>query len=224
MDNEKELSAVNEEAPLSGFARFEDWLTNSFWFHYKWYFILAVFGVTVLILALVGLAGQVEYDWRVVYAHYGQEDPAACKELKGLLEGVLPETGKNRRVDVELVDLAYGGPAPGTGSGESADLMAENGEYRLYAFLEDQNCYLYILDADTFKRFSGLGYFSDGRPLGSLPRYYAATNDAQVKLLSASDPAYSDYSQDFLDDVNAEYAQEHEELLAIARETVGKLG
>ncbi len=214
MDNEAEISAVNEEQSFaSSFERFEHWLTNSFWFHYKWYFILAVFGLTLLILALVGAASHVEYDWKVVYAHYGQEQPDTCRELQSLLQKELPETGKNRRVDVEILDLAYGEGDP-----------AEDGEYRLFGYMRDQDCQIFLMDEAFYTAFSALGYFKDGRVLAAYPGLYAATNDAPVKVLRADDPNYSDYSQEFLDEVNVEFAQEHEELMAAARSALDKLG
>ena len=214
MDSENEFSAVNEEPSFaSSFERFEHWLTNSFWFHYKWYFILGVFGVTVLILALVGLASKVEYDWKVVYAHYGEAQPETCRELQGLLQKELPETGKNRRVDVEIVELAYGEGDP-----------AQDGEYRLFGYLQDQDCQFFVMDEGFYKAFSALGYFEDGKALAALPGLYAATHDAPVKVLRADDPNYSDYSQEFLDEVNVEFAQEHEELMAAARAAIDALG
>jgi hypothetical protein len=102
--------------------------------------------------------------------------------------------------------------------------MAQNGEYRLYGYLRDQDCILFILDGDFYELFSALGYFEDGKPLAALPSIYAATNDAPVKVLRADDPNYSDYSQEFLDEVNVEFAQEHEELLTAARAAMDRLG
>ena len=212
MDEEKSLSAVNDAKPGRSSAGFESWLTNTFWFHYKWYFIAAVFGISILIMILVGLATRSSYDWTVVYAHYGAEDGESCDRLAALLEDALPETGKNRSIDVKVIDLACG-----------EDAMSAYGERLLYSYLHDQNSMVFILDDGFRKCFSSLGYFPDAAELSAMPGFYSATNDSPVLPLSAEDEQYSDYSQDFLDDVYDEYVAEHAGLLAKARSVLKEL-
>lgn len=213
MDNENDLSAVNELEPAgSSFERFENWLTNTFWFHYKWYFIAAVFGVTLLILILIGLVADTSYDWTVIYSHSGGSDSARCDEIKSSLEALLPETGDNRRVDVRVVELSEGGEA-----------LSEYGEKRIYSYLNDPNCVLYILDGETLSEFNALGYFENATPLFAMPGLYGATNDSPVQPLSTADERYADYSQSFLDEVYLELVEEHEGFIAAAKEAISAL-
>lgn len=213
MDNEKNMSPVNNVSDKPGtMERVENWLTNTFWFHYKWYFIIGVFVLSLLVMAAVGLASAVKYDWTVVYAHDGAADSARAEEIQTLMEGLLPETGKNRRVDVEVIELARDG-----------GVMESYGENRLYSHLNDQNTMIFIMDAANYDTFSALGYFEDAAAISAMPGLYCATNDAPVQPLDASDEQYADYSQEFLDDVYLEYVAEHESLLAAAREALGKI-
>ena len=56
MDKEKDLSPVNAvNDSRSTMEKVEDWLTNTFWFHYKWYYIVGVFVLSLLIMAAVSI-------------------------------------------------------------------------------------------------------------------------------------------------------------------------
>ncbi|MDD6188276.1 MAG: hypothetical protein PUB32_01700 [Clostridiales bacterium] len=213
MDNEKDMSPVNNSNDeLGRMEKIENWLTNTFWFHYKWYFIIGVFLLSLLIMAAVGLVTSVSYDWTVVYAHNGAADSARAEEIRELMESLLPETGKNRRVDVEVVELSRDG-----------GVMESYGENLLYSHLNDQNTMIYILDEENYHIFSELGYFADAVAVSAMPGLYCTTNDSPVKPLDAESPEYADYSQEFLDDVYLEYVAEHEELLAKAREALSHI-
>ena len=213
MDNEKDMSPVNNSNDeLGRMEKIENWLTNTFWFHYKWYFIIGVFLLSLLIMAAVGLVTSVSYDWTVVYAHNGAADSARAEEIRELMESLLPETGKNRRVDVEVVELSRDG-----------GVMENYGENLLYSHLNDQNTMIYILDEKNYHIFSELGYFADAVAISAMPGLYCTTNDSPVKPLDAESPEYADYSQEFLDDVYLEYVAEHEELLAKAREALSHI-
>lgn len=212
MDNEKELSAVNPELPAGPLERLEDWLTNHFWFYYRWYFLAAVFAVTILALTLIGMARNVASDWTVVYAHCGATDAARVEEMRELLEGVLPETGENRRVDVDVIDL----PRP-------EDEANKYGERRIYGLLNDQDRIIFVLDEAHYQQYSALGYFEEAAPITSMPGLYYAINDAPVKTLSAKDEKYAEYSQEFLDEVYLEFVAEHERFLSQAREALAAI-
>lgn len=213
MDHEKDMSPVNHaEAEPGKMEKIENWLTNTFWFHYKWYFVIGVFLLSLLIMAAVGLASAVSYDWTVVYAHNGAADSAQVEEIRELMESLLPETGKNRRVDVDVVELNRDG-----------GVMEGYGENRLYNYLNDQNTMIYFLDEENYHLFSELGYFEDAVAVSAMPGLYCTTNDSPVKPLDANSSEYADYSQEFLDDVYLEYVAEHEELLSKAREALSKI-
>jgi len=209
MDNEKDMSAVNREVPASAAERFEEWLTNRFWFYYRWYFLAAVFAVTILVFSLIGMTRNVASDWTVVYAHCGETDSAQVEELKELLESVLPETGENRRVDVDVMTL----PLPEGGQNKY-------GALHLYGALNDQDKIIFVLDEAHYQQYTSLGYFEDGAPIASMPGLYCATNDAPVKTLSALDEKYAEYSQEFLDEVYLEFVAEHERFLSQAKEAL----
>ncbi len=214
MDNEKDFSPVNEHvAEMSTMEKVEDWMTNTFWFHYKWYFIIGVFVLALLIMAAVGLASSVTYDWTVVYAHNGPVDAEGAAQIQEIMRDVLPETGKNRRVDVKVIELNREG-----------GMMEEYGEHRMYSHLDDSNTLLYVLDEENYQRFATLGYFEASVSMSAMDGLYCAVNDAPVQKLDPTDPQYADFSQEFLDDVYLEYVEEHEGFLASAREVLAKVG
>ncbi len=184
----------------------EDWLSNVFWFHYKWYFIAAVFAAALVLMFFFGAATEVKYDWTVVYVNSGSADAERSENLVKLLEEVLPETGKNHRVDVELVETA------GDEAGEP-----------VYGYLENQDCVIFLLDGEAKEKYSSLGFFEDALPVSGAEGLYAAVHDAPVKPLSAEDPQYSNYSQKFLDAVNRENLEEHEKLLGLAETAISEL-
>ena len=215
MDNEKDMSAVNVvNDGRSRMEQIEYWLTNNFWFHYKWYFIVGVFAITLLIMVVVGVASKIEYDWTVIYAHSGAADEASVKDIEGIMKDILPETGDNRRVSVKVIEMAD----------TSDGVMAAYGEQRLYSHLNDQNIMLFILDKGQLDTFTTLGYFEDAVEMKAMPGLYCATNDSPVEYLSCEDPRYCDFPQDFLDEVYLEYVAEHEEFMAAAKAALTQLG
>lgn len=184
----------------------EDWLANVFWFHYKWYFIAAVFAAALVVMFIAGAVSEVKYDWRVVYLSSETPDPAREKALVRLLEDTLPETGRNHRVDVELVNSADGD------AGEPA-----------YGYLENQDCIVFLLDEAAKEKYAKLGFFEDAAPVNGEAGLYAALHDSPVKMLSAEDPQYSSYSQQFLDAVNRENIEEHDRLISLAETAISEL-
>ena len=174
--------------------------------------MIGVFVVSLLVMAAVGLASAVTYDWTIVYAHDGAANEAVAEEIQELMEDLLPETGKNRRVDVKVIEFARDG-----------SLMESYGENRLYSHLADQNVMIFVLDEDNLDAFKKLGYFDDAVAMSSMAGLYCATNDSPVDRLSCEDPQYADYSQEFLDEVYLEYVEEHEEFMAAAREVLAKV-
>lgn len=183
----------------------EDWLANVFWFHYKWYFMAAVFAAALIIMFLVGAVSEVKYDWKVVYLS-SAADSARDKELVRLLEDALPETGRNHRVDVELLH------ASDTGAGEP-----------VYGYLENEECVIFLLDEAAKEKYTKLGFFEGAVPVAGREGLYAAMHDAPVKPLSAEDPQYSSYSQKFLDAVNRENLEEHDKLIGLAQTAISEL-
>ncbi len=215
MDYEKEMSPVNAvNDGRSKMEKLEDWLTNNFWFHYKWYFIVGVFALSLLIMAAVGVASKVNYDWTVVYVHDDIANEENVKAIEKMMEDLLPETGENRRVDVKVVEMAD----------TSEGRMAAYGEQRLYSHLNDQNVMLFVMDKVHYDTFAALGYFEDAVEMKELPGLYCATNDSPVERLSCEDPRYCDYPQDFLDEVYLEYVEEHEGFMAAAKAVIAAVG
>lgn len=213
MDNEKDLSPVNAvNDDRSKMEILEDWLTNTFWFHYKWYFIVGVFVLALLIMSAVGLASAVNYDWTVVYAHEGPADSARAEAIQELMEELLPETGKNRRVDVEVIELANDG-----------GVMASYGENRLYSHINDSDIMLLVLDEENYTDFAKLGFFDEAAAMKDMPGLYCVVNDSPVERLSCEDPQYADYSQEFLDEVYLEMVAEHEGYMAAVRDVLAKV-
>lgn len=212
MNNTNSASPINEKSNISFSQKLENWLTNTFWFHYKWYFIIGVFIFSLLIMAAAGIISSVNYDWTVVYAHCGGENSEKVKEIQELLETHLPETGNNRRIDVKVIELS-----------EDDSILEHYGEERMYGHLNNQDIMLFVLDFSVYSAFAKLGYFEDAVLSPSLGGLYCASNDAPVAHLSSEDEQYEDYSQEFLDEVYLEYVEEHEAYLTAVRQVIAQL-
>ena len=50
---------------------FKNWFDNVFWYHYKWWFLGAVFLIALIVFIAVESAGNEDYDMTVIFAQDG---------------------------------------------------------------------------------------------------------------------------------------------------------
>lgn len=196
-----------DEGGKRGFAGFEDWLTNMFWFHYKWYFIVGVFLLTILVLSVVSFVKNVDYDWTVVYAHEGEVSSEAAKTLTKAFEAVCTDENENGKVQVKLSEV---------------ELKDKTGSYSLYGELGSSEKILFVMDQATMELYGSLGYFTDLKYIGSL-NLWAGMRDNPVKLYTLEDFQGLNYTQDDIDETNKYRQDEHDRLVARAEEAINKL-
>lgn len=197
---------MHEEArPEGKLRRLEDWLTNVFWYHYRWYYIAAVFVATLVIVSAVSFIAHVDYDWTVVYAHAGQADPAGAAALKERFTQAGVEVNGDRKLRVKVLELF---------EGESPD------RHGLYGLLDDADAFLYALDGPTAALYRDLGYFTEATEADGL---LLAVNDAPVKPYTLAQFAEYNYTQDQIDEANAYRQEEHDKLAALARQVLENL-
>ena len=187
----------------------EHWLNNVFWYHYKWYFLAAVFALTLLVMSIVSFASRVDYDWTVVYAHRGPSDPAGAAAIEALMEKTAPDTTDNGKVQVQVLELC--------------DDVEGPGREDLYGPLLDSDTLLYVLDDGVLKQYQSLGYFQETAPCGE-PGLMAAVNDVPVTPYVMEDFAGYEYTQEQIDDANVYRQEQHELLAEEARAILWKLG
>lgn len=196
-----------EESRKGRFAEFEYWLTNMFWYHYKWYFIVGVFVVSLLIMSVASFIKNVDYDWTVVYTHEGEISSEAAKDITRAFETVCTDVNENGKVQVKLIDTK---------------LRDEKGSYSLYGQINKEDNIIFILDEAAMELYKSLGYFTELKYIESLG-LWAGIRDNPIRLYTLEDFAGYNYTQADIDESN-EYRQgEHDKLVAQAREALKML-
>ncbi len=199
-----------QEENVSRFQKFENWLTNMFWFHYKWYFLLGVFVFTLLILAAISALTTANYDRSVVFAHTGQKDAELVRKVGDYITQELSDysDGEIRKVAVYEI--------PG------AEIeAAQNGQKNFYTALTDSDYILMLVDQEIFELYSGLGYFEQlpDSPQGEKSvlieslGLYAVVNNGPIDKISLDELSDDSITQEDVDEVNAELQSEHDALV-----------
>ncbi len=190
-----------EERKPGRLAALEDWLTNMFWYHYKWYYLVGVFIAALIVMSAVSFIRNVDYDWTVIYAHEGSADAAKSALIREAFDLSGTDATGNGRVQTAvkeaLIDRKTGYYGP------SGELMrSEN--------------VLFVMDEAALKLYRSLGYFDDAVYLSG-PGLWAGINDRPVEPYGLEDFAGYDYSQEDIDDANRYRREEHDRLVAEAR-------
>lgn len=199
----------------SRFKRFEDWLTNKFWYYNKWYYLLGVFALTVIIIWIYSTAAKVRYDWNVVYAHMGESDPETAQKVKELFIEKAADTNGNGKIEISLYEICH------------TDEAEEKGENEFFAALYGHDYYLMAVDAEMFELYESLGYFEELDIGGESAKgvyiealgLYAVVNDAPVLQYTAEQAEERDISEENLitinEDLKTEYEKRKEQAIAI---------
>lgn len=200
--------------------KFEAWLTNRFWYYYKWYYLLAVFALTVIVIWVYRAATKVEYDWNIVYAHMGECDPGTAHRIETLLTQNATDITGNGKVEISIYEICH------TREDEEA------GENEFYAALYGHDYYIMLVDRDIYELYSRLGYFESLNGDGEADRgvyieslsLYAVVNDAPPLQYTLAQAAERDISEESINALNEELKNDHEVLTGRAIEIVKKLG
>ena len=178
--------------------RFENWLSNTFWYHYKWYYMAALFAVSLILCIAISTLTRVHSDWTVVYAHSGTANPKAVAALDELLAQRLPDTTGNGKLDLTFSEIALA-------DGQS-DLRDERG---LYYAANDEDIYLILLDEETYALYhSELGFFEEAVYDAQLG-LYILLNDYPPKLHTNAEEDYAKFTEEELREVNDEITNQH---------------
>ena len=197
--------------------RFENWLANRFWYYYKWYYLLAVFALTVISIWVYRTATRVDYDWHIVYAHMGESNREAAERIDAFIAQNAADITGDGKVKIDLFEICH------TGEDEEA------GENEFYAALYGHEYYIMFVDADIYDLYARLGYFKPLDEEGNRGIYieslslYAVANDAPPLQYTAAQAEERNISEEDLADLNEELKKEHEALTAQAVEIVKKL-
>ncbi len=162
---------------MSRFERFEYWLTNIFWFHYKWYFLLGIFVLTFLVLTAFQALTTVNYDRTVVYAHMGTVNQQKTEEVRTYVQDVADAFTGGKEKLVDVFEIA------------GSDEASKNGQRNIYAAFTSSDYALMLIDKPFLDLYSAMGYFEQipGLDPGDKCVYiesldlYAVVNKGQVK-------------------------------------------
>lgn len=138
--------------------RFIDWFSNVFWYHYKWWFLLGVFIVAVIVVITVESMGAINYDFTVVI---GQDGDVTQDQMSGILKVIGENVGDldgNGEVNISFISVNLGDPEPDTSSAASA---VENNHSRMMLYMSDSGYVLFLLDEATSDIYCTMDYFED---------------------------------------------------------------
>lgn len=184
--------------------KFEFWMTNYFWYHFKWYVIIPLFIVTVLLAWLISSLVRVNYDWEVVYAHYGASDAAQAGQVEKWAQDAVRSATGSKKSHVRVTELA----------------MEPGAERLVMGALDDYEYVLFLVDGETAEYYGELGYFleTDGERFASVEPLglYAAVNDAQYREHSASENKFAGYTEAEMRDLNKLLEKRHGEQVEAA--------
>lgn len=184
---------------------FEHWLTNSFWFHYKWYYLFAVFALTFVVLTAVRLLGRVDYDVQLCYISETAADEAQVRKVIAAFTECGNKNGDKISVGVKNKLLGNA-----------------HGERQFFEVLDDSDEYLYLLDDSSMELCGNLGYFEDAVWLPSLS-LYAAVRDVPIVPYTKDDFPDVDYTQEQIDDSNTFREAQHQAQLRTARAMIDSM-
>lgn len=184
---------------------FEHWLTNSFWFHYKWYYLLAVFALTFIVLTAVRLLSRTDYDVRLCYISEAAADEAQVQKI--ISEFTEYGNRNGNKISVGVTNKL---------------LKNARGERQFFEPMDDSDEYLYLLDAPSMELCGNLGYFPDAVWLPNLS-LYAAARDVPIVPYTKADFPDVDYTQEQIDDTNTFRMAQHEAQLETARTLIDSM-
>jgi hypothetical protein len=196
-----------DERKQNRFTRLEDWLTNMFWYHYKWYFIIGVFALSLLIMSVVSFVKNVDYDWTVIYAHIGAGGSDKTAEIKDSFETNGSDITGNGKIQIAVTEALFD---------------KQKGYYSLSGELTNSDNIIFVMDDAVIKLYQSLGYFKDAVYIDDL-ELWAGINDVPVKPYKLEDFAGYDYTQEDIDDSNSYRQGEHDKLITAAEMIIEKI-
>ena len=186
--------------------KFEFWMTNYFWYHFKWYVIIPLFIVTVLLAWLISSLVRVNYNWEVVYAHYGEPDAQMTDEVTEYAQELVRSVTGDKKAHVRVTELS----------------MENGAEKLIMGALDNYEYTLYFVDAETSEYYGSLGYFEeiDGRRFAEASRLglFAAVNNAAYREHSIDENEFAGYTEPEMHDLNILLSNEHDEQVAQSAE------
>lgn len=183
----------------SKFEKFEFWMTNYFWYHFKWYVIIPLFIVVVLLSWLISSLVKVNYNWEVIYAHTGEPNPVVAESVREYVQDLVISVTGDKKAKVRVTEIT----------------SAVNTEHPIMGALENYEYTLYIVDMDTADYYGRLGYFEeiDGQRFAKVSslELLVAVNDAEYREHSIDENSYAGYTEAEMADLNVVLAEKHNE-------------
>ncbi len=138
--------------------KFRDWFENVFWYHYKWWFLIGVFVVAVIVFITVESATMTDYDMTIVFGQSGnvtEEDVADILDTVGDAVGDLNGDGE---VHIGFISVPLGDTDTDTSSAASSGATMRD---RMLLYMSDESYVLYFLEDAYSASYIALGYFED---------------------------------------------------------------
>ena len=198
------MEMYEDDEKQSRFAALESWLTNMFWYHYKWYYIVGIFIASLLILSAISFIKNVDYDWTITYAHIGIPSSDESERIRSAYKLSGTDVTGNGKVQIGLSEDT---------------INQKTGYYSLYGELNKADNMIFTMDDATLKLYQGLGYFKDAVYIDGLG-LWAGINNTPIELYTLGDFAGYNYTQANIDDANQKRQEEHDKLIIDAKTIV----
>jgi hypothetical protein len=204
-------------------AKFKYWLENIFWYHFKWYWLFGVAAAAFVVMIIAGNVRTANYDWNVAFIRgnsaYFSSRAYVNDELPGYFESILPDTDGNRRVRVNVTYIST------VGFGLEFDvgsMRAKSGAENAFFALANPDCYVALMDKESFERWSDLGYVADSRYSKRLAQYVAVI-DPPVVFTDVDSAKTIGMSDSQIADNDALIQETHDALLRLALEALERV-
>ena len=155
---------------------FRNWFENVFWYHYKWYFLAAVFVLAVVIFICIDSPGTENYDMTVVFAQDGDvAESQAAVILNGIADAVGDVNGDGEiKLNYAYINLGESSADDGASGYSSTD--------QLLIYLTGEEYTLFIMDDKVSNECCAAEYFED-----ALANYGIETPEDDPYRVSISD-------------------------------------
>ena len=132
---------------------FKHWFENVFWYHYKWWFLLGVFIIALIVFISLESSRNEHYDLTAVFV---QDNDITQEQAMTVLDAISESVGDLDGNGKILLNYASINPGEATSGSVGASMQD-----RLLLYMTDEDYCLFFLTADQAESYCALGYFED---------------------------------------------------------------
>lgn len=130
---------------------FKNWFDNVFWYHYKWWFLGAVFLIALIVFIAVESAGNEDYDMTVIFAQDGDVSEQQAQIVLDAISDSVGDLNGDGKTLLNYQSVNFSGEV-------SQGFTMQD---RLILYMTDEECALFIIENEASANYCAMGYFED---------------------------------------------------------------